>query len=211
MFLRRSLKKNYCGLLFFLFCITLTVNTLASKTKERLTDSVHNMNAPKISYLQQSTPAPASEDSGSILDDQNIVIDNSNVKLITSASSSDGSPRKAAENAAESDDMNDRLNHFIAIEQEKNGGEPEIVTTPTVTPEEKAAAQKKKADGVTYKSTKETAVPNTNGYNYKLKQFDSSVKKDVYPSPETDSMITWGVIFLVSMMVLIFLLKSIMD
>ncbi|CAI2385820.1 unnamed protein product [Moneuplotes crassus] len=47
--------------------------------------------------------------------------------------------------------------------------------------------------------------------NYHIKNFDSSVKHAVYPSPETDKMISWGIAFGGSFLVLIAFLKVILS
>lgn len=164
--------------------------------------------------MQQATNADDSDDSGSILDDQKIVIDDSNVNTSTQSEESSTSPRKTLEANADDEDeeMRERLAHILAVEEEQNNPEPiKIVTTPTEPVREPVQIKTVEVPGPVEIKTVYKTITIDNGYNYKIKDFDSSVKHDVYPTPETDSMISYGVLFILSMMVLIYALKLLID
>lgn len=160
-----------------------------------------------ISYLQQ--PAPGDEDddnSGSILDDQVIVIDPS----VDAAPQSDstGSPRAALE---EGEDLDDRFNHMLDVENAQSTDPDNIVTIPATTNGEPvSAADDDDHITVTMTSTTTTQQVAQSHNNYHIEDFDSSVKHAVYPSPETDKMISWGIFFAGSFLLLIALLKMIL-
>jgi hypothetical protein len=54
------------------------------------------------------------------------------------------------------------------------------------------------------------AEASSNGYNYHIDQWDSSVKHEVYPE-EDDSMVNWGVMMVFTFLVLIFFVKMVIN
>jgi cobalamin biosynthesis protein CobT len=159
---------------------------------------LHSHNFP--SFLQVTDDSDEDDD-GSIFDNQDVVIedsgdDNSEDDGVTEASSS---PKEAVDSAedSQSDDMDERLEHMLEIED--NNGAVVLDKKPEST----------KSTNLVNANNGKTLVRyvTVNDYNYHIKEFDSSVKHDVYPSPETDSMVSYGVLFMLFFMGLLFLLK----
>jgi hypothetical protein len=173
----------------------------------RLRDSTGALSSGKISYLQQPAPTNGGDDSGSILDGQSIVIDDTLDQTPDSTVST--SPRQIVENAEENPnaDLDDRLAHMLNLGNEPNP--PEIITAPVLADEEPGQVTSTVHYTVTTTTTTPTQVNPL--LNYHISEFDSSVKHDVYPSPETESMISWGIAFVGSMMLIVYILKFIIN
>ena len=161
--------------------------------------------------MQQGDTQGSDENSGSILDGQTIVVDPS-VAASYPQNDNGENPREALENADQG--LDDRYSHMLDVENDQesstgaaasagggaagtgggagNAGGPPVITAPVTT-----AGDPIETPGddiqVTFSTTSTTQQTARSPYNYILEDFDSSVKHDVYPSPETDRMITWGV------------------
>ena len=170
-------------------------------------------NRTNISYLQQDNTQEASENSGSILDGQNIVFD-PHAAAYPQNENSD-SPRAALD--ASGNEIDDRYEHMLDVENNQEEVAPESqqdVVTETVLsngepiPEEVIPSP---PITVTFTTTDTTTQVAQSENNYRIHEFDSSVKHAVYPSPETDKMISWGVLFICCFLASVFALKFIIN
>jgi len=168
-----------------------------------------------ISYLQQENAEVDTiiDDDGSILDGQNVIIDDT--PLEEDDPTLNVSPRQIVEDAAENPnaDIDDRLEHMLNLINDPNQiEEPEdIVTTPEPADETSGGDTGNVVATVHYTTTTNTEVPLDPYLNYHIAEFDSSVKHDVYPSPETETMISWGIGLVASLMLIVQLLKIILN
>lgn len=97
----------------------------------------------------------------------------------------------------DTEDYDDRLMHMMSITNE-----PEEVTTTQET-ESSSSGQT-----TYYTETFYVAEP-TDDDNYHISNFHSDVKRAVYPDPQTDKMINYGVLFLMSLIVPMLIIKLI--
>lgn len=260
-------------ILVLLFMAVFSCWATTLKHKGKFKDSDKHEQVPTIVYLQQTATSGDDDDLGSILDGQEIIIDNSNVNTGAIVTDSSSSPRKTLEKATEKSDsgMDERYAHLLDIDP--SDSTDKVVTTPQVTgsaaPKEEPKPKAKEPEKKPIKSEPEKKEPepkkepekkpessenqekpkaeetkketekskddkaslatdqgkkpetttkiggtnvapvssSVNGFNYRIKQFDSSVKHDIYPSPETDSMVTYGVVFIACILLLVYLLK----
>ena len=152
-----------------------------------------------MSRLQQGDTNPVtntdSESTGSILDGQDITFDPTldDDTAETNNAAAVAQTNQAIEEVA-SDDLDDRLMHMIDIENE----------TPTTTTVAPAAVGAPTTQYVT--QTYYVSEP-LNNYNYRVRNFHSDVKRSVYPDPQTNGMINWGVLFILTLLIPMLLLK----
>lgn len=153
---------------------TLRINTNLNKSTKQ---------SPFVSKLQQNDSG-GEEVAGSMFDTQEIVIDPT---LTQTPSAQTESPEQMYEEtaAATQNDLDDRLMHMMNIEVA--GVEEEGTTSVT-----------SGADANTeYVIETRYVAQGLNDYDYRIHDFDSDVKRDVYPDPQTEGMIAWG-IFLIA-------------
>lgn len=188
---------------------------LQLKDNNKLHDNKKNRMVSSRSRLQvteDEANSESSEDSGSIFDGQDVKFEEpDNTQQPTTAES----PRKVVED--DSSDLDDRYAHMLEMEGSLSGDD--IVTTTVDTgdgeekPEEKPEESQPELKEVKEEQPKKTSFAKSdNGHNnYHLVAFDSSVKHDVYPSPETDSMISYGVAFVASMLAFMYIIKMLIN
>ena len=166
----------------------------------RLRSHMNERASSNLSRLQQgdatSPTNTGGESTGSILDGQDITFDPTLDEDTTDTNSAAAvaQTNEATEEAA-SDDLDDRLMHMINIEND-----PPVTTTTAVAP---AAA----APTTQYVTQTYYVSEPLNDYNYHIRNFHSDVKRAVYPDPQTDSMVNWGVLFIFTLLVPMLLLK----
>ena len=154
------------------------------------------------SRLETNEGSSGTENSGSIFDDQEVVIESSKPKT---ESSSEPAQKDIGTNSnsnpstqSTSSSQDERLSHMISIT------EPEKEVNKTIAEEPKTNASITTEDPKPKQNvvTKYITVPSK--FNYVIKPYDSDVIDDVYPS-ETKDMVTYGVeLFSVTVGVLLF-------